>query len=162
MSANIGTRGRGGTPNSLGPAPQFTDGQIETQRGEGLSLDLKDSGAQVFLPIWLLCDPRQGSVSLWALTFPSASPEVGRVGSQGKPVLFTSFRKSLGPQQQYCPTPTLPSTEEKGRGVGAAAAFPLGLHTPCPYSPWGSPQTCDTWTSPAAMGQRSPLPPPRR
>ena len=116
MSANVGTPG--GTPNSLGPAPQFTDGQIETQRGEGLSLDPKDSGAQVFLPIWLLCDPRQGSASFWALTFPSASPEVGRVGSEGKPVLFTSFRKSLGPQQLTAPHPPCQAQRKRGGARG--------------------------------------------
>lgn len=70
-----------------------------------------------FCPVLLLCGPRQGSAPLWALALPSASPELVCVGSEGRLVLFAGFRKSLGPQQQRCPTPTLPSIGRRGVGV---------------------------------------------
>ena len=88
MSADIGTQRELPTPW----VPQFTNEQTESQRQEKAfpqiprTLALRSS-----CPIPLLCDPRQGSAPLWALTFQSASPELVHVGSEGRLVLFTGF-----------------------------------------------------------------------
>ena len=115
MSADIETRRELPTPW----VPQFTEGQTDLRARMRIQFPWipRTLALRSFCPIPLLCGPRQGSAPLWALAFPSASPELVRVGSEGRLVLFAGFRKSLGPQQQRCPTPTLPSIGRRGVGV---------------------------------------------
>lgn len=158
---------RGGTPNSLGPAPQFTDGQIETERREGLSLDPKDSGAQVFLPIWLLCDPRQGSASLWALTFPSASPRSSVLVHRGSLSCLPASGRAWALSSSTAPHPPCQTQRKRGGGRGQLqpsllastllAPTPLGA-VPRPVTP-GPAQL--QWVSGPHSHPPTP-PPPRR
>ena len=88
MSADIGTQRELPAPW----VPQFTNGQTESQREEkAFPWIPRTLVLRSLCPILLLCEPSQGSAPLWALTFRSASPKLGRVGSEGRLVLFTGF-----------------------------------------------------------------------